>query len=161
NVFQGGFLGLDNIGVFDRSKPLSSGGQLDQADGTAWMAMYSLNLMRIALELALHNPIYEDMATKFFEHFLEIAKAMTRAGGESGNAGAGNSGFGLWDEEDEFYYDVLRLADGRTVRQKVRSMVGLIPLFAVETLEPELLERLPEFRKRLEWLLGHRPDLAS
>jgi hypothetical protein len=161
NVFQGGFLGLDNIGLFDRSKPLPSGGQLDQADGTAWMAMYSLNLMRIALELALHNPIYEDIATKFFEHFLEIAKAMTRTGGGAAHAGAGNSAVGLWDEEDEFYYDQLHLPDGRAVRLKVRSMVGLIPLFAVETLEPELLERLPEFRQRLEWFLGHRPDLAS
>ncbi len=161
NVFQGGFLGLDNIGLFDRSQPLPSGGQLYQADGTAWMAMYSLNLMRIALELALHNPIYEDMATKFFEHFLEIAKAMTRTGGEPSQTGAGNSGVGLWDEEDEFYYDQLHLPDGRTVRQKVRSMVGLIPLFAVETLEPELLVRLPEVRKRLERFLRHRPDLAA
>src|SRR5262249_36121114 len=126
--------------------------------GTAWMAMYSLNLMRIALELALHNPSYEDIATKFFEHFLEIAKAMTRTGG---HAGAGNSRVGLWDEEDEFYYDQLHSPDGRTIRLKVRSMVGLIPLFAVETLEPELLGRLPEFRKRLEWFLSHRPDLAA
>jgi hypothetical protein len=161
NVFQGGFLGLDNIGLFDRSKPLPFGGHLDQADGTAWMAMYSLNLMRIALELALHNPIYEDIATKFFEHFLEIAKAMTHTGGRPGHAGAANSGAGLWDEEDEFYYDQVDLPDGRTVRLKVRSMVGLIPLFAVETLEPELLQRLPEFRERLEWFLAHRPDLAS
>jgi hypothetical protein len=154
NVFQGGFLGLDNIGLFDRSKPLPHGGFINQADGTAWMAMYSLNLMRIALELALHNPVYEDVATKFFEHFLEIAKAMTRVGGNG-------RGVGLWDEQDEFYYDELNLPDGRMLRLRVRSLVGLIPLFAVETLEPELLNRLPEFRRRLEWFLNHRPDLAS
>jgi hypothetical protein len=154
NVFQGGFLGLDNIGLFDRSAPMPQGGFLNQADGTAWMAMYCLNLMRIALELALHNPVYEDVATKFFEHFLEIAKAMTRVGGDG-------RGMGLWDEQDEFYYDQLHLPDDRMVRLRVRSMVGLIPLFAVETLEPELLNRLPEFRLRLEWFLNHRPDLAS
>jgi hypothetical protein len=154
NVFQGGFLGLDNIGVFDRSSPLPTGGYINQADGTAWMAMYSLNLMRIALALALHNRAYEDIATKFFEHFLEIAKAMTRVGGDG-------RGVGLWDEQDEFYYDQMHLPDGRAVTLRVRSMVGLIPLFAVETLEPELLSRLPEFRNRLEWFLGHRPDLAS
>jgi hypothetical protein len=154
NVFQGGFLGLDNIGLFDRSKPLPSGGFLHQADGTAWMAMYALNLMRIALELALHNPAYEDIATKFFEHFLEIAKAMTAVGGDGHEPG-------LWDEQDEFYYDEIHLSDGRMIRLRVRSMVGLIPLFAVETLEPELLNRLPEFRKRLEWVLANRPDLAS
>jgi Glycosyl hydrolase family 63 C-terminal domain len=154
NVFQGGFLGLDNIGLFDRSAPLPQGGFVNQADGTAWMAMYCLNLMRIALELAQHNPAYEDIATKFFEHFLEIAKAMTRVGGDG-------QGVGLWDEQDEFYYDQLHLPDGRMVRQRVRSMVGLIPLFAVETVEPELLNRLPEFRRRLEWFLDHRPDLAS
>jgi hypothetical protein len=158
NIFQGGFLGLDNIGPFDRSEPLT-GGRLDQADGTAWMAMYSLNLMRIALELALYNPTYEDMATKFFEHFLEIAKAMTHTG--SGPGHTGNAKVGLWDEQDEFYYDQWHLPDGRTLRLKVRSMVGLIPLFAVETLEPELLERLPQFGRRLEWFLGNRPDLAG
>jgi hypothetical protein len=160
NVFQGGFLGLDNISLFDRSKPLPSGGHLDQADGTAWMAMYALNLMRIALELALHNPVYEDVASKFFEHFLEIAKSMTRVG-RKGAPGALAGGVGLWDEEDAFYYDQLHLPDGRMVRLKIRSMVGLIPLFAVETLEPELLNRLPNFRERLEWFLGHRPDLAA
>jgi hypothetical protein len=154
NVFQGGFLGLDNIGLFDRSQPLPGGGSLQQADGTAWMAMYALNLMRIALELALHNRAYEDIATKFFEHFLEIAKAMTRVGGDG-------HGVGLWDERDEFYYDHLDLQGDRRIELRVRSMVGLIPLFAVETLEPELLERLPEFRQRLEWFLGHRSDLAS
>jgi hypothetical protein len=154
NIFQGGFLGLDNIGVFDRSAPLPTGGFMNQADGTSWMAMYCLNLMRIALELALHNPVYQDIATKFFEHFLHIAEAMTKIGGEG-------KGVGLWDEEEEFYYDELNLPDGRMIKLKVRSIVGLIPLFAVETLEPELLERLPDFRRRLQWFLNYRPDLAK
>ncbi|MGL4554850.1 MAG: MGH1-like glycoside hydrolase domain-containing protein [Gemmataceae bacterium] len=154
NVFQGGFLGLDNIGVFDRSKPLPTGGYLNQADGTSWMAMYSLNLMRIALELAVHNPVYEDIATKFFEHFLHIAEAMTKIGGE-------DQGVGLWDEGDQFYYDELTLPDGRMERLKVRSMVGLIPLFAAETIEPEMLDRLPGFKRRLLWFLNYRPDLAA
>ncbi len=147
NVFQGGFLGLDNIGVFDRSQTLPTGGHIDQSDGTAWMAMYSLNMMRIGLELALHNPVYEDIASKFFEHFLHIAESMTRVGDS-----------GLWDEQDQFFYDWLDLPEGR-IPLRVRSMVGLIPLFAVEVLEPELLERLPGFTQRLEWLLEHRPDL--
>jgi len=152
NIFQGGFLGLDNIGVFDRSAPLPTGGFINQADGTSWMAMYSLNLMRIALELALHNPVYQDIATKFFEHFLNIAEAMNNIGDE---------GIGLWDEEDQFYYDELNLPDGRLIPLKVRSMVGLIPLFAVEVLEQDLLERLPDFHRRLEWFLNYRPDLAQ
>jgi hypothetical protein len=152
NIFQGGFLGLDNIGVFDRSAPLPTGGFINQADGTAWMAMYSLNLLRIALELAKHNKVYEDIATKFFEHFLHIVEAMNNIGDE---------GIGLWDEQDEFYYDVLNLPDGQSVPLKVRSLVGLIPLFAVETLEPELLKELPEFAARLEWFLNYRPDLAK
>jgi hypothetical protein len=154
NVFQGGFLGLDNIGVFDRSTRLPTGGHIDQADGTSWMAMYALNLMRIALELAQHRRIYEDIATKFFEHFLYIAKAMSHIGGD-------RQGVGLWDEHDEFFYDVLHLPDGSMRCLKVRSMVGLIPLFAVETLEPELLARVPDFKRRLEWFLAYRPDLAS
>ncbi len=154
NIFQGGFLGLDNIGVFDRSAPLPTGGFINQADGTAWMAMYCLNLMRIALELAIHNRVYEDIATKFFEHFLHIAEAMTNIGGEG-------KGVGLWDEEDQFYYDELNLPDGRMLKLRVRSMVGLIPLFAVETLEPELLDKLPDFKRRLDWFLNYRPDLAS
>jgi hypothetical protein len=154
NVFQGGFLGLDNIGVFDRSSQLPTGGHIDQADGTSWMAMYALNLMRMALELAKHNRVYEDVATKFFEHFLRIAGAMTRIGGDE-------AGMGLWDEADEFYYDVLHLPDGTLQPLKVRSMVGLIPLFAVETLEPELLEGVPEFKRRLEWFLAYRPELAQ
>jgi hypothetical protein len=152
NIFQGGFLGLDNIGVFDRSAPLPTGGYINQSDGTSWMAMYCLNLTRIALELAQHNHVYEDIATKFFEHFLGIAQAMTNICGQ---------GIGLWDEEDGFYYDVLNLPDGQAITLKVRSMVGLIPLFAVETLEPCLLQRVPEFRERLEWYLAYRPDLAS
>jgi hypothetical protein len=152
NIFQGGFLGLDNIGVFDRSQPLPMGGSLAQADGTAWMAMYSLNLMRMALELSLHNPVYQDVATKFFEHFLHIAKAITDFG---------NDGLGLWDFEDMFYYDQLHLPDGTSMPLRVRSMVGLVPMFAVETLEPQLLHRLPEFRQRVEWFLSHRPDLAK
>ncbi|HXI75802.1 MAG TPA: hypothetical protein VNH21_01610 [Steroidobacteraceae bacterium] len=151
SIFQGGFLGLDNIGVFDRSAQLPTGGYINQSDGTSWMAMYSLNLMRIALELAEHNHVYEDIASKFFEHFLDIARAMSSMYA---------SDTGLWDEEDQFYYDVLNLPDDKQVRLRVRSMVGLIPLFAVETLEPELLEKLPGFRKRLEWFLNHRPDLA-
>ena len=152
NIFQGGFLGLDNIGVFDRSSPLPTGGFINQADGTAWMAMYSLNLMTIALELARHNHVYEDIATKFFEHFLGIAEAMTNLG---------DTGVGLWDEEDQFFYDALNLPDGRVTPLKVRSMVGLIPLFAVETLEPEMLEELPAFKQRLKWYLKNRPELAS
>jgi hypothetical protein len=154
NLFQGGFLGLDNIGVFDRSRPLPTGGFINQADGTSWMAMYSLNLMRIALELALHNPVYEDIATKFFEHFLSIAEAMTNIGGDS-------RGIGLWDGDDDFYYDELNLPDGKITKLKVRSMVGLIPLFAVETLEPEMLDRLPGFHRRLQWTMKNRPELCA
>src|SRR5919106_4625321 len=152
NIFQGGLLGLDNIGVFDRSAPLPTGGFINQADGTAWMAMYSLNLTRIALELAKHNDVYEDIATKFFEHFLHIVEAMNNIGDE---------GIGLWCDKDECYYDVLNLPDGRMEPLKVRSMVGLIPLFAVETLEPDLLDQLPGFKERLKWYLKNRPELAS
>jgi hypothetical protein len=154
NIFQGGFLGLDNIGVFDRSAPLPTGGFINQADGTSWMAMYCLSLMRIALELALHNSVYQDIATKFFEHFLEIADAMTHIGGDG-------RGVGLWDAEDEFFYDELVCPDGQISKLKVRSMVGLIPMFAVETLEPEMLERLPDFKRRLHWFLKNRPELAA
>ena len=151
NVFQGGFLGLDNIGIFDRSAPLPTGGYINQSDGTAWMAMYSLNLMRIAIELAQDNPVYEDIATKFFEHFLHIADAMANMGG---------AGVGLWDEQDQFFHDVLNLPDGRSVSLRVRSMVGLIPLFAVEVIDQSLLDKLPEFAERLRWFLNYRPDLA-
>ncbi len=152
NIFQGGFLGLDNIGVFDRSAPLPTGGYIEQADGTSWMAMYSLNLMRIALELSKYNPVYQDMATKFFEHFLYIAEAMDSMGLDGGS---------LWDDTDQFFYDVLKLPNGKCERLKVRSMVGLIPLFAVEVFDTELLESVPEFKKRLEWFLTHKPNLAS
>jgi Glycosyl hydrolase family 63 C-terminal domain len=152
NVFQGGFLGLDNIGVFDRSSQLPTGGYLDQADATSWMAMYSLNLMRIALELARHNHVYEDIAAKFFEHFLHIAKAMNNIA---------DRGIGLWNERDEFFYDVLHLPDGAVEPLAVRSVVGLIPLFAIETLEPELLAALPIFKRRIEAILQKRPDLAG
>jgi Mannosylglycerate hydrolase MGH1-like glycoside hydrolase domain len=152
NVFQGGFLGLDNIGVFERSKPAPGGGSIDQADGTAWMAMFALDLMRIALELAQHNAVYEDIASKFFEHFLQIAQAMTAIG---------PNGACLWDDTDGFFYDALRLPDGRARPMKVRSAVGLVPLFAVEVLEPELLVRCPGFEGRLRWLLDHRPALAQ
>jgi len=152
NVFQGGFLGLDNIGLFDRSKPLPWGGTMDQADGTAWMAMYALNLLHIALELALDDSAYEDIATKFFEHFLYIAKAMSDMGGK---------GIGLWDEQDQFFYDVLRMPDGEMIPLRVRSLVGLIPLMAVEVIDPMLLDRVPDFASRLRWFLHYRPDLAA
>jgi hypothetical protein len=151
NVFQGGFLGLDNIGVFDRSKPLPTGGILEQSDGTSWMAMYTLNLLAIATELAGHDPVYEDVASKFWEHFLYIAHAMNHRGPD---------GLALWNDEDGFFYDVLQLPNGERRPLKVRSMVGLIPLFAVETLEPELLDKLHGFRRRLEWFIDNRPDLV-
>jgi len=152
NIFEGGFLGLDNIGVFDRSQPLPIGGRTEQADGTSWMAMYALNMLRISTELAMTNSVYEDSASKFFEHFLYIAGAMTDIGGE---------GIGLWDEEEQFFFDVIHLPDGRSEHLKVRSIVGLIPLFAVEILDNETLDRLPAFKRRLEWILENRPDLAS
>jgi hypothetical protein len=152
NIFQGGFLGLDNIGVFDRNEQFPDGTHLEQSDGTSWMGMFSLNLMRMALELARENPVYENIATKFFEHFLSIAAAMNNLGGE---------GIGLWDEEDEFFYDVLRTPGGRYLPLRVRSIVGLMPLLAIETIEPELLDAVPGFKARLEWYLTNRPDLAS
>jgi hypothetical protein len=151
NIFQGGFLGLDNIGVFDRSAPLPIGGYMEQSDGTSWMAMYTLNLLAIAMELAKEDPCYEDVASKFWEHFVYIAHAMSHRGHDS---------MGLWNEEDGFFYDVLKLPDGSQFPMKIRSMVGLIPLFAVETLEPELLDRLPAFKRRLEWFIDNRPDLT-
>ncbi|MBD6619782.1 glucosidase [Komarekiella sp. 'clone 1'] len=151
NVFQGGFLGLDNIGVFDRSAALPTGGRIDQSDGTSWMGMYCLNMLAIALELAKTNPVYEDIATKFFEHFLYIADAMNKIGEMEAS---------LWDESDGFYYDVLHL-DEQQITLKVRSMVGLIPLFAIETIEPETLKMLPGFKKRLEWFIQNRPDLRQ
>ncbi|MCA9830114.1 MAG: glucosidase [Dehalococcoidia bacterium] len=152
NVFGGGFLGLDNIGVFDRSNEAPEEGHLEQADGTAWMGMFSLNMLAIALELASRNPVYEDVATKFFEHFLYIAAALNNIGGH---------GIQLWDEEDQFFYDVVHEPSGASMPLKVRSLVGLIPLLAVETIEPDILDRLPGFRRRLEWFLANRPDLAD
>jgi hypothetical protein len=152
NVFEGGFLGLDNIGVFDRSAQLPTGGHIEQADGTSWMGMYCLNMLAIALELAKENPSYEDIASKFYEHFLYIAKAMNLIGMDRK---------GLWDEEDGFYYDVLHLPDGRHLPMKVRSMVGLIPLFAIQTLEPEIVESLKGFGGRLAWFIDNRPDLRE
>ena len=146
NLFEGGFLGLDNIGLFDRSQPLPTGGHLEQSDGTSWVAMYALNMLRIALELAKENPAYEDVACKFFEHFVAIDHAIHHLGA------------GVWDEADGFYYDVLHLPSGQAMPLKVRSMVGLIPLFAVETLDAALLDRLPAFKARVEWYLTHRPD---
>jgi len=151
NVFEGGFLGLDNIGCFDRSAPLPHGGYLEQSDGTSWMGVFSLNLMAIALELAQTNPVYEDIATKFFEHFLYIAGAMNHMA----------DGIALWDDQDEFFYDILHHADGRRERLKARTLVGLTPLFAVETIEPETLAKVPNFKLRLEWFLEHRPELAA
>jgi hypothetical protein len=145
NVFQGGFLGLDNIGPFDRSSVLPLAGYLEQSDGTAWMAMYCLSLLELALQLAEHDQTYEDIATKFFEHFTLIAEAM--------------NGQGLWDEEDGFYYDALHLAGGAVVPLRARSMVGLIPLFAVAVLEGELKEQLPDFSSRMDWYIHSRPDL--
>jgi Mannosylglycerate hydrolase MGH1-like glycoside hydrolase domain len=152
NIFQGGFLGLDNIGVFDRSSALPTGGHMEQSDATSWMAAYCLNLLVVAIELAHVNPSYEDIASKFFEHFLYIAHAMNHIGGE---------GESLWDEEDGFFYDNLHLPDGAIVPLKVRSMVGLIPLFAIETLEVGDLFKLPGFARRLNWFLQHRPSLSN
>jgi hypothetical protein len=152
NVFQGGFLGLDNIGVFDRSSDLPTGGHLAQSDGTSWMAMYALNMLAIALELARENQAYEDLASKFWEHFLYIAHAMNNRG---------DDGLSLWDDEDGFFYDVLHLPSGDYYPLKVRSMVGLIPLFAVETIDSDLLDRLPGFKRRMEWFIANRPDLIQ
>ena len=157
NIFQGGFLGLDNIGVFDRSAPLPTGGFISQSDGTSWMAMFCLNMLTIALELAVNDRVYEDIATKFFEHFLYIAAAMNNIGGD---------GIPLWDETDEFCYDVLHLPSGEgfgaaNVPIKVRSMVGLIPLCAVTVIEPDLLEKLPDFDLRLKWFFKYKSEHAS
>jgi hypothetical protein len=151
NVFEGGFLGLDNIGVFDRSAPLPTGGYLEQADGTAWMALYCENMMEIAVELALTDPDYAEMALKFIEHFLWIASSMSHLGDDTG----------MWDEEDGFFYDVLRLPDGRAQRLKVRSMVGLLPLCAATTFEGEVITRYPELGERFRWFLNSRPEVYA
>jgi hypothetical protein len=155
NVFQGGFLGLDNIGIFNRSEPLPGGARLDQSDGTSWMAMYCLNMLAIALELARQDDAYEDVATKFLEHFFDIAHAVNSRVSLTGDSDD------LWDEQDEFYYDLLRFPDGASAFIRVRSMVGLIPLLAVETMDAELLDKLPDFRRRLEWFLRWRSDLVG
>jgi hypothetical protein len=152
NVFEGGFLGLDNIGVFDRSSPLPTGGYLEQADGTAWMAFYSELMMRMALELTAVDPSYEEMAIKFFEHFLWIVSAMDRIGDNADE---------LWDEEDGFFYDVLRLPNGEAVRIKVRSMVGLLSLAASAVVPPDLLARAPKLVERVRWLAAQRPELVA
>jgi hypothetical protein len=151
NVFEGGFLGLDNIGVFDRSAPLPTGGYLEQADGTAWMALFCQNMLEIAVELAMTDPDYADMALKFSEHYLWIASAMAHMGGDTG----------MWDEEDGFFYDVLRLPSGQAQRLKVRSMVGLLPLCAATTFENELFKKHPEVAERLIWFLAARPELCA
>ncbi|QDU94042.1 MGH1-like glycoside hydrolase domain-containing protein [Lignipirellula cremea] len=149
HVFAGGFLGLDNIGIFDRSKPLPTGGHLEQADGTAWMAYYCSSMLSIAFELADGNPAYEDMASKFFEHYVSIAEAMNSL-----------DGTGLWDETDGFYYDHLHL-HGESLPLRIRSIVGLIPLLTVDVIDDRVIEKLPGFRKRMEWFLNDRPDLAD
>ena len=148
HIFAGGFLGLDNISLFDRSKPLPGGGTLEQADGTAWMAFYCVTMLAMALELAHEDPAYEDVASKFFEHFVAIADAMNTLGGS-----------GLWDEQDGFYYDQLQTG-GKSVRLPIRSLVGIIPLLAVEVLDDRRTDRLSGFRKRLQWFLDNRRDLA-
>jgi hypothetical protein len=151
NVFEGGFLGLDNIGVFDRSAPLPTGGYLEQADGTAWMALFCENMLEIAAELAMSDPDYVDMALKFIEHFLWIASSMAHLGDDTG----------MWDEEDGFFYDVLCLPGGQAQRLKVRSMVGLLPFCAATVFEPELLAKYPEVVERLAWFLESRPELRA
>jgi hypothetical protein len=152
DIFGGGFLGLDNIGVFDRSAPLPTGGHLEQSDGTAWMAFYAQSMLQIALELALHDPAYQSMANRFFEAFLWIHNAMDQPGDRSGS---------LWDEEDGFFYDVLSLPVGRAMRLKVRSLVGLLPLAACTVLLPDEVTRLPRFMERVSWLNQHWPELVS
>jgi hypothetical protein len=149
NVFEGGFLGLDNIGVFDRSSAIPGGGVLEQADGTSWMAMYCLNMLEMALEIAQHDTTYEDVTTKFFEHFIYIAESLNRIG---------ENWTGSWDDEEGFFYDVLSMPDGRYIPLKVRSLVGLSTLFAVLVLKKNMLEKVPEFHRRLKWFQQYRQD---
>ena len=151
NVFEGGFLGMDNIGVFDRSAPLPVDGMQVQSDGTSWMAMYSLNMLRIAIELAQENDAYQDIATKFFEHFLMIGGAMTNLGGK---------GLSLWDDTDNFFYDWLVMSNGEATPLRVRSLVGLIPAFAVDVIDAALLKNLTSFMRQRDWYLRYRPKLA-
>lgn len=153
NVFEGGFLGLDNIGVFNRSEALPTGGTLEQADSTGWMAFYSLNMLNIALELAKHRRTYEDIASKFFEHFLFISDAMTYRSGDGESS--------LWNDEDGFYYDAISYGGPWSQQMPVKSLVGLIPLYAVLTLEPEIINKFPSFKKRLDWFVKNRNDVAE
>ncbi|HKK46425.1 MAG TPA: hypothetical protein VJ964_12950, partial [Balneolaceae bacterium] len=157
NVFQGGFLGMDNIGIFNRSGSLPAEGHLDQSDGSSWMAMFCLNMLSIALELADQDKTYEDLATKFLEHFFYIAHAINERGEASLED---EDDIDLWDEEDQFYYDVLHLENGDKIPLKIHSMVGLIPLLAVTTIDAKHLEQLPKFKARMNWFLKHRPDLT-
>jgi hypothetical protein len=152
NVFEGGFLGLDNVGVFDRSAPLPTGGHIEQSDGTSWMGMYCLNMLAIALELAEQDASYQDVASKFFEHFVYICRAMNNMA---------NEGIELWDARDGFYYDVLHLPDGRHFPLRVRSIVGLVPLFAIETLESDIVDKLPGFKRRMQWFIENRPEFGD
>ena len=151
NIFEGGFLGLDNIMVVDRSMPVPDGMVLEQSDATGWMGMFCLNLMRIALELAKENPAYEGLAIKFFQHYVYVAAAMKHLGGGE---------HGLWDEEDGFFYDRLVSQNGQVCKLRVRSLVGLIPLFAVERLEQSWLERFHHFRENVHWFLANRSELT-
>ena len=152
NIFQGGFLGLDNISVFNRSEDLPEGATLYQSDATSWMAMFCLNMLTIAFELAKEDPTYEDMANKFYNHYLLIAEAINFSEERS---------HPLWNEEDGFYYDVLTTADGKETPIKVRSLVGLMPLLAVMTIDPATLESLPHFKKKMDWFIDHRTDLCE
>jgi hypothetical protein len=152
NIFQGGFLGLDNVAVVDRNQPLPDGAVLEQSDATGWMAMFCLNLMRIALELAKENRAYEGLATKFFQHYIHVGAAMKNMGGRH---------YQLWDEEDGFFYDVLRIPDGHFAKFAVRSLVGLIPLYAIERLEAAWIEPFREFSENLEWFLRNKRELVS
>lgn len=152
NIFEGGFLGLDNISLFDRSAELPTGGEINQSDGTAWMGFFCLTMMNISIELAKHDDAYEDMVVKFFEHFLQIAVAMS---------GVVRDGLGLWDEDDGFYYDVLSLTQGKRIPLKVRSLVGLMPLIAVTTVGQKTLDELPNFARSMDWMLSHRPHLTG
>src|SRR5262249_5284843 len=152
NIFEGGFLGLDNIGVFDRSAALPTGGFIEQSDGTSWMGMYCLNMMTIAFELSRDDSAYEDVASKFFEHFVYIARAMNDRG---------RAGLDLWDEKDGFYYDVLHLPDGKRFPLKLRSLVGLIPLFAVDSISSKVIDRMSGFKRRMQWFIDNRPDFED
>jgi hypothetical protein len=152
NLFEGGFLGLDNIGIFDRNAEFPPGYVLGQSDGTSWMAMYCLNMLSIALELAADDDVYEDIAVKFWEHFLFIADAVYRHG---------DAGVSLWDEADGFFYDVMRLPSGEHQQIKVRSMVGLIPLMATVAADYRVIHRFPSFHERLDWILANRPEMAA